>query len=103
MGSVFISHSARDRQFVENTIIRPLKAAAIDVWYSPSGIQTSEEWERSIVQGLKKCDVFLVAMSPASSKSRWVKAEVDWAFVNRPGQILPVVIASCEAIEFHLM
>jgi len=103
MPSVFISHSNQDRLSIEDTIICPLKAAAIDVWYSHSQIQSSEEWERSIVEGLKKCDLFLVVMSPTSAKSRWVKAEVNWAFSNRVGRILPVLISPCEAIDFHLM
>jgi formylglycine-generating enzyme required for sulfatase activity len=47
--------------------------------------------------------VFLIVLSRAAVESRWVKAETDWAFGNRAGAIIPVLIEPCDYSDFHLM
>lgn len=102
MPRVFISHSKDDREFVEQEIVSILRSHGWDTWYSRDDIRASEQWERSIVQGLRTCDWFLVAMSPRSVQSRWVKDEVHWAMDNRVGHIVPVLIADCDLLDLHL-
>ena len=103
MSRVFISHSSRDRAIVEEQIIRPLTEAGIVTWYAKDDIRTAEEWERSIVRGLIECEWFLLVMSRSAAESRWVRSEVHWAFDERQGRIIPVMIEECEPIAFHLM
>jgi len=99
---VFISYSTKDRDFVEKEIIALLKEHNIGTWYSKDNIVTAEDWERSIVQGLKKCEWFLLVMSPNSASSRWVRSELAWALANREGKIIPVMIEKCDYIDFNL-
>jgi len=99
---VFVSHSTRDRAFVEREIISPLERSGIKTWYSKVDIQTSSEWERSILRGLESCEWFLVVMSPRSSSSEWVKDEVHWAIDKRPNGIIPVLMEACDLRDFHI-
>jgi hypothetical protein len=103
MPRVFISHSTLDRAIVEERIIQPLTANGIATWYAKQDIRTAEEWERSILQGLKECDWFLVVMSRSSAESRWVRSEVHWACDERQQHIVPVLIEDCDPDKFHIM
>jgi len=102
MPTVFISHSSEDREFVESQIVHCLKENGVESWYSKDSIMGASRWEREILQGLKKCDWFLVAMSPRAAQSKWVKFEVDWAFARRQEHIIPVLIADCDPDDFHI-
>jgi hypothetical protein len=102
MPKIFISHSTEDREFVEANIVNLLHSQGLETWYSKDSIQGASRWEREIIKGLKDCTWFLVAMSPRAANSQWVKDEVDWAFANRRGKIIPVLIDDCDSDDFHL-
>jgi WD40 repeat protein len=102
MPKVFISHSTKDRARVEREIVALLNGHGIDTWYSRDDIQTADNWERTIARGLEACEWFLLAMSPHSAQSEWVKDEVHWAIDVRPGKIIPVLIDACDPRAFHL-
>lgn len=99
---VFVSHSTQDREFVEREIINQLEANGIKTWYSKVDIQSSAEWERSILRGLDSCDWFLIVMSTRSAASEWVKDELHWAIDKRPNRIIPVLIEDCNLRDFHI-
>lgn len=102
MPTIFLSHSSEDKDFIEREVIPVLKSRDIGVWYSPHAIQTAEEWERAIKRGLESSDWFLVALSPRSAQSRWVRAEMGWAFANRGGKIIPILIEACDLFQFPI-
>lgn len=102
MTKIFISHSTEDRALIEDRLVRFLHARGFEPWFAQDSIMGAARWEREILQGLKECDWFLVAMSPHAAKSQWVKDEVDWAFARRRGKIIPVLIADCDADDFHI-
>ncbi|HUG93653.1 MAG TPA: protein kinase, partial [Planctomycetaceae bacterium] len=102
MPQVFISHATSDRDFVEREIIALLERNGVETWYSRDQIKTTEEWHTRIVEALKACDWFLVALSARAIESRWVKAEVDWGVKHRHDRVIPVLIESCEPGECHL-
>src|SRR2546421_12694596 len=102
MPQVFVSHSTKDRSFVEQEILPLLKKRGIDTWYAESDIQTAEQWERSIQKGLEQSDWFLVVLSPRSQCSRWVKREVHWAMEERPNHFIPVLMETCDLKDWHL-
>lgn len=103
MPTAFVSHSSEDAQFIERNILPTLKALGVEVWYSPISIHTAEEWERSIKRGLESSDWFVVTVSPHSAKSRWVRAETGWAFNNRDGRIVPILIGQCNPYDLHML
>lgn len=99
---VFISHSSRDRHFVEQNIVSLLRDNAVPTWYSPEDIKTASQWERSIRDALSSCSWFLFVMTPESLKSEWVYAEVSWAIKHRIERFIPVLAKSCDWEDFHL-
>ena len=102
MPLVFVSHSTHDREFVEKEIIPLLEGQGIEAWYSKDNIVPADQWERTILKGLKTCDAFLLVMSPNSAQSPWVKREVDWMFHKGSKTIIPVLLQECEADDFHI-
>lgn len=102
MAQVFLSHSTHDRDFLERELITPLASHGVELWYSKDSIEGSAQWERSILNGLKGSDWFLLAMSPHSARSHWVKLELDWAFQRKRDRIIPILLANCEPDDFHI-
>jgi len=100
--SVFVSHSTKDRKWVEKEIIKLLTDNNIKPWYSRSSIETSTQWEREILSGMESCDWFLIVISPKAEKSEWVKDELNWALHHRPNRIIPVMKAESNLWEFHI-
>jgi class 3 adenylate cyclase len=88
---VFVSHSHEDRDFA-NKVTQELKQCGIETWYSPADIIPADNYIESIRDGLLKSDWVIVLVSSHSSKSDWVRAEVNTAS-NDPrfrSRILPI-------------
>ena len=99
---VFVSHSSKDREFVEREIVSLLENHGIDTWYSTEDINTADEWHDRITSGLEACEWFLLVLSPNSIASEWVKDETHWAIDARKGRIVPVVIDECDSKKLHI-
>ena len=63
VSKLFISHATADRDFVEQHLVRLLRALGFDVWFAPDDITTSNQWERSILAGLASSEWFVLVMS----------------------------------------
>lgn len=100
--SVFVSHSAMDRTWVEREIVDPLHRSSIRPWYSKAAISSASQWEREILRGLESSEWFLLVASPRAARSEWVKDELNWAMHNRPTRIVPVVMEPCNLWDFHI-
>ena len=99
MPTIFVSHSSEDVEFIEETLIPLLKSRKLEVWYSSEAIKTAGEFQRLMKLGLESSDWVLVALSPSSVRSKWVQAEVGWAFANRENRIIPVLIETCDLFD----
>lgn len=102
VGQVFISHSSKDREFVEREIVEFLEGQGIRTWYSKVSIQSASEWERTLLNGLETSEWVLVVISENSIQSDWVKDEVHWAIDERPGKLIPVVIDTSDPRQLHI-
>jgi hypothetical protein len=102
MARVFLSHATKDRPFVEREVIHLLHRHGVDTWYCKDRIETAAEWQASILDGLRACDWFLVAVSADSVASKWVRAEVLWAFERRHGKIIPLLLGDCDVWDLHM-
>jgi hypothetical protein len=58
---VFLSHSARDRRFVER-LAGVLREHGIPVWYSRTNIVGAKQWHDEIGKALTRCDWFVVVL-----------------------------------------
>lgn len=94
---LFISHSSHDRR-VAGRLARVLENHGVPFWYSRKNIRGAEEWHDEIGAALKRCDWFLVMLSPAAVESEWVKRELVYALNDRRyvGRIIPVLLLPCD-------
>lgn len=99
--SVFVSHSSRDRRFIEQEVTPLLRRHGLQPWYSHQEIKTADEWERRVLRGLAECDWFVVALSPRAVASDWVRREVSWAIGNRAGRLIPILFRTCDVEALH--
>jgi len=74
---VFVSYSHTDKLQVY-PIIDYLNKKGINIWYD-EGIPISENWKRSIVENLDKCNAFLVFLTPHILDSDYVRKEISFA------------------------
>jgi hypothetical protein len=94
---VFLSHSNSDRDFADS-LSETLRKHGIPVWYSQTNILGAQQWHDEIGEALKRCDWFIVILSPHSVQSMWVKREVMFALNNNrfANKIIPVLYQSCD-------
>jgi hypothetical protein len=96
-GEVFISHAVKDRKFVVK-LLRVLKENAIRYWYSDAHLHGADQWHDEIGRALRRCEWFLIVLSPNAVKSTWVKRELMYALQPKryKGRILPVYFRTCK-------
>jgi class 3 adenylate cyclase len=89
---VFVSHSHKDRAFVEAQLVQPLKRLGIKTWYASDDIPKGAVWPAEIRKGLSQCTWMVVVVSANSSGSDWVRLEVDLAIGlgRMQGRIIPI-------------
>jgi hypothetical protein len=75
--SIFISYSHKDQDYV-NKLVEAIKKQEL-TWWVDNKIDYGDQWTREIEENLKKCQVFLLVMSPSSKESDWVKRELTFA------------------------
>jgi hypothetical protein len=88
---VFLSHSSLDRQFASD-LAGVIRHHGIPVWFSQTNILGAQQWQDEIGAALRRCDWFVVILSPQSADSMWVKRELSYALQqNRfENKIVPI-------------
>jgi hypothetical protein len=93
---VFLSHSSVDREFVTE-LADVLRRHGIPVWFSQTNILGAQQWHDEIGNALRRCDWFLLVLSPNAVESMWVKRELIFA-LQRNGfenKIVPILYQPC--------
>jgi hypothetical protein len=85
---IFVSHSQQDDEWCR-AFVGALQAAGWDVWYDAKGPGGGASWVATIQRELRAREVFLLVLSPDAWASRWVREELDLAFVTHR-HIIPV-------------
>ena len=95
---VFLSHSSKNVAFV-NRLVKVLGDYGVNVFLSKANIQGAQQWHDQIGTALRRCDWFLLVLSPQSVQSRCVKHELIYALQeNRYRErIIPVLYKTCDA------
>jgi TIR domain/Pentapeptide repeats (8 copies) len=76
--SCFISHSSKDKHFVE-ILYRDLCKAGVLCWYADESLYTGEKFPASIAAAVQSRQKVLVVLSKYSLQSDWVRREVELA------------------------
>jgi len=97
--TVFVSHGAQDRVFVER-FAGDLRAVGVDAWYSEWEIKSGDSIREKIDQGLEKCQFFILVLSKGTVSRPWVQIELD-AAINRKTsgklhKIIPIKLDDCD-------
>ncbi len=111
MTSVFISYSSNDIQ-VADFVVDHLRNRGVDVFIDRERLNSGNFVEQ-LGAKIEEQKYFLVFISPSAvSQSKWVQAEVTWAFIEKdPEYIIPIwykpakltkvfVLAGLERVDF---
>ena len=95
---LFLSHSHQDRAFALR-LGTELGKSGVDAWLDQWEIQPGDSIVQKIfTEGLSECKVFAVVFSKASTRSRWVREELDHATILR----IEKNAAGCSDLEGRL-
>ncbi len=98
--AVFVSYSSRDRAPIE-PLLRALRRAHEQVWFDEE-LGGGEAWWRTILDEIRACDVFVVALSKNMLESKACQAELRYAQdLGKP--ILPVQVGPLDNMRINLL
>lgn len=94
---VFLSHASPDRPLA-GRIAGILQHHGISTWFAPTDIVGARQWQDEIGQALRRCDWFLILLSPASVASMWVRRELQYALnqARYHERIIPILAEPCD-------
>src|SRR4051794_5640482 len=94
MVTVFISHSSKDKPFVRQ-LVDALSKAGIPTWLDEIQIRVGDSIPDRLADGIDKCNLFCLVISPNSNASPWVQREMNSylpKMIGKQGKILPCLI-----------
>lgn len=93
----FLSHSSKNLVFASR-VAEVLGNHNVSIFYSRKHIVGAQEWHDEIGAALKRCDWFLLVLSPQALHSKWVKHELIYALQQNRyrGRIVPILYNSCD-------
>jgi len=95
---LFISYSSQDRQSLEE-LTKALKRAQQKFWFDQE-LGGGDAWWNAILEQIRSCDVFIVALSNNWLQSKPSQAELRYAqALNRP--ILPVKVGPVDSVRVN--
>ena len=100
---VFISYSREDQHQVVR-LVEYLRAQGIKVWMDETDIHGATIWTKEIVEAIRGCSLFILAISHHSTGSKNVVKELALAS-EREKIILPIYLEQCEipgTMEYQL-
>jgi hypothetical protein len=99
MSNVFLSHSSKDKDFVEK-LANDLNKQGVRVWFDKWEIKVGDSIVEKINDGLSKNDYLAIILSPNSVNSNWVKKELNSSLMKQLSKksvkVLPILYKDCE-------
>jgi serine/threonine kinase PknH len=110
MGRIFVSYAREDEHAV-NALVVDLAEAGHEVWWDRS-LSGGQDWWATILEQIRSCDVFVIAVSPPSMASSACGSETLYAAaLQRPilpimvkavaPQVLPPVVAAHQILDYR--
>jgi hypothetical protein len=79
MSDVFISYSRQDSNLVE-PLVNDLRAAGLEIWIDKAGLKPgTPDWDQEVRKAIYASSAVLLAASPSSCQSTYVKDEISLA------------------------
>ena len=99
MSNVFMSHSSDDKPIVRRLAGR-IKDAGHTVWLDEEQLHIGDSLVDGLGESVTTADFVVVALSPSSVASPWVRQELNAALADQiersQTKVLPVVVGPCE-------
>lgn len=94
---VFLSHASRNESWAAN-LAEVLAVHGIPVWLSRRNLIGAQQWHDEIGAALGRCDWFVVVLTPAAVRSKWVKRELIYALQDDryEDRIVPLLVRQCD-------
>ncbi len=93
---LFVSYASQDRALIEH-LLTSLRRARQQVWWDDQ-LGGGEAWWHAILEQIRRCEVFIVAVSNHSLASKPCQAELSYAeALRRP--ILPVQVGPIDSLR----
>lgn len=98
-GKIFISHASKDKDFVDR-FVSDLAAHGVPVWYDKLDVRLGDSIPGKINIGISEAKYFLIVLSPAAVKSKWVQEELNAALMRQVASagtfLIPVLVEDCD-------
>jgi hypothetical protein len=98
-GKIFISHASKDKNFVDR-LVSDLAAHGVPVWYDKLDVRLGDSTPGKINSGISEAKYFLIVLSPAAVKSKWVQEELNAALMRQVASagtfLIPVLVEDCD-------
>jgi hypothetical protein len=94
LGKIFISHSSLDKPFVRK-LRKKLETDGYGVWLDEKDMVVGDPLSSSIFKAIEDAHIFLVIISSAAIKSKWLKFELNAAtekMVQGKCRVIPIII-----------
>src|SRR5215469_9023957 len=96
---VFISHSAKDREFATR-FAEDLDKAGLRVWLDLWHIKPGDSFVGAIEQAMKASRFLLIVMSPDYFQSAWTNQEWQYTLAQELAgsgiRLIPILLRDCE-------
>lgn len=96
---VFISHSAKDREFV-TALASDLVQSGLNVWLDQWNIKVGDSFAQAIDEAIKESRFLLIVMSPDYFQSTWTRQEWQYGLANELQEkgirVIPVLYRDCD-------
>jgi hypothetical protein len=94
---VFLSHSHKDHTFTVR-LANTLREHDVPCWYAERNIRGAAQWHREIGDALRRCDWFLLVLTPDAVTSTWVERELVYALRKERynGRVIPLLRKDCD-------
>jgi hypothetical protein len=100
---VFISHASEDKERFVNGFATRLRERGIDAWLDKWEMGPGDPLvDKIFEEGIRPCNAFIIVLSAVSVTKRWVREELNAAFVKRIAEnckIIPILIEECDIPE----
>ena len=98
-GKVFVSHASKDKDFVDR-LVSDLAARGVPVWYDKLDVRLGDSIPGKINSGISEAKYFLIVLSSAAVKSKWVQEELNAALMRQVASagtfLIPVLVEDCD-------
>jgi hypothetical protein len=98
--TIFFSYSRKDAEKFALKLASDLSEAGVNVWMDQLSLEAGLPWDRQIAKALKRCQRFLIILSPESMESENVMDEVSYA-KDENKQVIPILYKKCH-VDFRL-